>query len=286
MTMNDSSSNKAFKDLGPYDVLLGRGTGPNEQAGNIKFRAFVRDAMKNSTGSQGVLNGETKSKLAKAVMAEVKAKGGRFVKKVKSPPAPPMYYIEVDEALALDKTKQSFRHQLRAMMPNEAPKKIIPKMSVCLRAPPRPSVTLSPQLSSTTAYLADELVLKLRSQQQSLRDLRNPMQLALPAAGSRASSSFLWSSHHASAILIAAETLVRREHQQAAVLSRLASSALLPPPLYLQSLDTTRSLLPTYQDTMQQTSSNSGVYLEALLRGVAVVPHHRDPATITSSYYR
>ncbi len=115
-----SSSRCVTKDLGPNDVLLGRGTGPNEQIGNIRFRALVRDVIQ-SFGSKD-LDGKEKTRLAKSVMKEVKAKGGRFVRRVESGASTDKYknsnragdlYEEVTDALALDKTKQSFRHQLR-----------------------------------------------------------------------------------------------------------------------------------------------------------------------------
>jgi len=69
--------------------------------------------------------GKKKTRLAKSVIEEVKAKGGRFVRKVevgtssassevnKSGCKAGDHYEEVPDALALDKTKQSFRHQLR-----------------------------------------------------------------------------------------------------------------------------------------------------------------------------
>lgn len=114
------SSSFVMKDLGPNDVLLGRGTGPNEQIGNIRFRALVRDVI-HASGKRG-LDGKEKTRLAKSVIQEVKAKGGRFVRKVEGGGADVHknnatkvgdHYEEVSDALALDKTKQSFRHQLR-----------------------------------------------------------------------------------------------------------------------------------------------------------------------------
>jgi hypothetical protein len=98
-----------FKDLGQNDVLLGRGTGPNEHIGNIRYRAFVREVIK--TSELHAIDGKTKTKLAAKIVDSVKARKGRFVKRVND------FYQEVPDSLALDKTKQSFRHQLRAIIP-------------------------------------------------------------------------------------------------------------------------------------------------------------------------
>jgi hypothetical protein len=98
-----------LKDLGQNDVLLGRGTGPNEHIGNIRYRAFVREVIK--TSELNAIDGKTKTKLAAKIVDSVKARNGRFVKRVND------FYQEVPDSLALDKTKQSFRHQLRAIIP-------------------------------------------------------------------------------------------------------------------------------------------------------------------------
>jgi hypothetical protein len=98
-----------LKDLGQNDVLLGRGTGPNEHIGNIRYRAFVREVIK--TSELHAIDGKTKTKLAAKIVDSVKARNGRFVKRVND------FYQEVPDSLALDKTKQSFRHQLRAIIP-------------------------------------------------------------------------------------------------------------------------------------------------------------------------
>ncbi len=107
--------------LRPNDVLFGRGTGPNERIGNIRFRALVQDVIQ-SFGAKGLV-GKTKSRLADVIIKKVKARGGRFVRRVeyddpteiqKNRSRAGDHYEEVTDALALDKIKQSFRHQLRA----------------------------------------------------------------------------------------------------------------------------------------------------------------------------
>jgi hypothetical protein len=98
-----------LKDLGQNDVLLGRGTGPNEHIGNIRYRAFVREVIK--TSELHAIHGKTKTLLAAKILYSVKARNGRFVKRVND------FYQEVPDRLALDKARQSFRHQLRAIIP-------------------------------------------------------------------------------------------------------------------------------------------------------------------------
>jgi hypothetical protein len=111
-----SSISKLLKELGPNDVLLGRGTGPNEYVGNIRFRALVCEVI--STSDLATFNSGSKSKLSASVVIAIKERGGRFVKKVSgSSRRREDFYKEVTHAVALGKTKQSFRHQLRYVDP-------------------------------------------------------------------------------------------------------------------------------------------------------------------------
>jgi hypothetical protein len=98
-----------LKNLGQNDVLLGRGTGPNEHIGNIRYRAFVREVIK--TSESHAIDKKIKKKLAAKIVDSVKARNGRFVKRVNN------FYQEVPDRLAVDKTRQSFRHQLRSIIP-------------------------------------------------------------------------------------------------------------------------------------------------------------------------
>lgn len=122
-----SNSKKLFplKDLNAHDVLLGRGTGPNEHIGNVRYRALVRDIIEDT--DMVAWNSTTKRDLAVRIVAAVKAKGGRFVRKATTlgPTAGPStskktigeMYEEVPDSLAYAKTKQSFRHQLKLIEP-------------------------------------------------------------------------------------------------------------------------------------------------------------------------
>jgi hypothetical protein len=98
------------EDIGKNDVLLGRGTGPNEFVGNIHFRALVREMIQSSPlpDKQG-----EKTKLAKKIVRAVKARKGRFLRKIEG--SGREAFVVVPDRVAEDKTRQSFRHQLRSL---------------------------------------------------------------------------------------------------------------------------------------------------------------------------
>mmetsp|Transcript_2014 Transcript_2014/g.3686 ORF Transcript_2014/g.3686 Transcript_2014/m.3686 type:complete len:358 (+) Transcript_2014:92-1165(+) len=100
-------------ELTDQDVLLGRGTGPNESQGNIHFRALVRQALLKA--GKAKLDGKLKASLAREILKAVKSQNGRFLKSVNQPSTGRRRFAVVTDAVALDKIKQSFRHQLRVM---------------------------------------------------------------------------------------------------------------------------------------------------------------------------
>jgi hypothetical protein len=115
--MFSSHSNKGdlfVQELSENDVLLGRGTGPNEHQGNIRFRALVKEIL--GTTNLPKHNGKAKTKLAIKIINVVKARKGRFLNKVsKSKTVAGDLYVVVPDSVALEKTKQSFRHQIRSL---------------------------------------------------------------------------------------------------------------------------------------------------------------------------
>jgi hypothetical protein len=111
-----SSNGKLLEELGPNDVLLGRGTGPNEYVGNIRFRALISEVI--SSSDLATFNSGSKSRLSASVVITIKERGGRFVKKMSgSSRRRGDFYKEVTHTVALGKTKQSFRHQLKYVDP-------------------------------------------------------------------------------------------------------------------------------------------------------------------------
>jgi hypothetical protein len=108
------------QELTKDDVLLGRGTGPNEYQGNIRFRALVKETLRSNELKKSS-NGSTKTMLARMIVRDVKAQNGRFLKKVGKSSTGRDLFAVVPDRVAVDKTRQSFRHQLKSIE-NRKPK--------------------------------------------------------------------------------------------------------------------------------------------------------------------
>jgi hypothetical protein len=99
--------------VNPNDVLSGRGSGPNDHEGNIKFREMVAQ-RKNEYMSTG--NRQTKKNIAQEIVNTVLHAQGRFLKKIEGsdfknmrfPMNTELYQI-VDRETAMEKTKQALR---------------------------------------------------------------------------------------------------------------------------------------------------------------------------------
>jgi len=63
----------------PHDVLLGRGSGPNDHVGNINFRDLVQDRKSEYLSTN---HRQTKALIAKEIVDRVYERGGRFLKKL------------------------------------------------------------------------------------------------------------------------------------------------------------------------------------------------------------
>eukprot|EP00934_Nitzschia_sp_Nitz4_P005953 Nitzschia sp. Nitz4//scaffold238_size30058//19551//20594//NITZ4_008003-RA/size30058-augustus-gene-0.17-mRNA-1//-1//CDS//3329543540//5943//frame0 len=134
--MSQSKAKVIFHNqIGNDDVLLGRGTGPNGSRGNIKYRSLVRQVLEKACGiaipteepnqgAEDTIQGSVeKSDLAGHIVRTIKGRGGRFLQKVETKTSPSEEevvsgshmdcYVEVDDSVALNKTKQTFRHQMR-----------------------------------------------------------------------------------------------------------------------------------------------------------------------------
>ena len=70
---------RIYTQLQDDDVLLGRGTGPNDFEGNIRFRQLVGEVAKASSHSEFSTG---KATLARKVVDAVNRRGGRFVRKL------------------------------------------------------------------------------------------------------------------------------------------------------------------------------------------------------------
>lgn len=132
-------------------LSLFAGTGPNEFIGNVRFRALVHQVLMRSCGtgdsfdttattsscsssrrtrtettstvssppapantSFSSIHARTGSKrvpLARQVVEMIKSRGGRFLERLRGEDS---RYREVDDSIAIEKAKQSFRHQIRS----------------------------------------------------------------------------------------------------------------------------------------------------------------------------
>jgi len=111
------------EDLKPYDVLCGRGTGPNEYCGNKHFLSLV--AMRRSEYI-GTSSRSKKAKIAAEIIHQVQSATppGRFLEKVKSSckrSNSPAVWVEVrDEKKFLEKAKQALRETWHRKTPGES----------------------------------------------------------------------------------------------------------------------------------------------------------------------
>ena len=116
MSFTNSSNKDAIivAELGSDDVLLGRGTGPNEHQGNIRYRALVKKSLKNIDLS--TVRGHEKTILATRILRVIKAVGGRFLKRLnhQSRSTETSKYIVIPDRVAVEKIKQGLRHQAKS----------------------------------------------------------------------------------------------------------------------------------------------------------------------------
>jgi len=108
-----SDFNQFVTQVYPNDVLFGRGSGPNDHEGNIKFREIVaeRKAEYMSTNHR-----QTKANIAKEIVQTVLKANGRFLKKLEGgdlqkfgfPSSTEVYQIVGDDTV-MEKAKQALR---------------------------------------------------------------------------------------------------------------------------------------------------------------------------------
>jgi hypothetical protein len=132
----------------PADVLYGRGSGPNQHEGNIRFRELVADRKEEYTLATCR---HDKAVIAGKIVQEVHKRKGRFLRKaeaqdmkhIKTPKgfSGPVYCI-IDDTAKLEKTKQALR---------ECPKK---KPVQAKKAPPKTGPLLPKKTKPAAKSLA------------------------------------------------------------------------------------------------------------------------------------
>lgn len=104
---------KYVMELRPQDVLFGRGSGPNDHEGNIRFRRLVAERKSEYMATSHRL---TKATIAKEIVDQVFAANGRFMKKLEPselkelglPEASDVWEIVGDDTV-MEKAKQALR---------------------------------------------------------------------------------------------------------------------------------------------------------------------------------
>lgn len=99
--------------LNPTDVLFGRGSGPNDHEGNVRFRQLVADRKSQYMATNHRL---TKTKIAREIVQLVLTGNGRFLRRVETKELEEMGLSEgtecyelVDDDTIMEKAKQALR---------------------------------------------------------------------------------------------------------------------------------------------------------------------------------
>lgn len=115
-----------IKALGPHDILCGRGSGPNDYRGNIKFRVIIYERRAEYLASK---TRRGKAQIARDIVDHVKSvfePPGRFLKKIDISTANSLglkrgspVWIQVNESKALEKVKQALRQNREYLAGNK-----------------------------------------------------------------------------------------------------------------------------------------------------------------------
>ena len=111
--VENNSDQSYITELSPADVLFGRGSGPNDHEGNIRFRQLVAERKDEYLATN---HRQTKAKIAREIVDLILADHGRFLKKVENADAQELgipkgldAWIIVDDDTVMEKAKQALR---------------------------------------------------------------------------------------------------------------------------------------------------------------------------------
>mmetsp|Transcript_40361 Transcript_40361/g.84006 ORF Transcript_40361/g.84006 Transcript_40361/m.84006 type:complete len:310 (-) Transcript_40361:396-1325(-) len=107
-TVTKTSVRKSF--ISSDDVLMGRGARATENEGNVRFRQVVRSRLRDYLTAP---RRQEKDQIAREILAIVKSRNGRFLRKVESMDESQggSDYVAVEDDVALLKVKQALRDQ-------------------------------------------------------------------------------------------------------------------------------------------------------------------------------
>jgi hypothetical protein len=109
----DDQSSPYVTEIREFDVLLGRGTGPNNNQGNVVFRIAVEESKASYTATS---SRKAKNRIVRETVQSVKSKNGRFLSKLKKYEikrlglTQKVVYEVVEDSTAIEKTKQALRY--------------------------------------------------------------------------------------------------------------------------------------------------------------------------------
>jgi len=108
-------------DLLPFDVLFGRGSNINDYEGNQHYREIILSRRDEYTSlSNKDWNG--KNEIAAQIVAEIRTKSGRFLRRVDGCKKKHPVYEYAEEDVVFEKTKQALRQKSRKKMKLSLPK--------------------------------------------------------------------------------------------------------------------------------------------------------------------
>mmetsp|Transcript_2755 Transcript_2755/g.3264 ORF Transcript_2755/g.3264 Transcript_2755/m.3264 type:complete len:185 (+) Transcript_2755:1-555(+) len=154
------SKSEVVLEVLPNDVLLGRGSGPNDHIGNIKFRDLIASRKQEYLSTN---NRQAKATIASEIADVIlTTMGGRFLKKITPSAAAKIGYegeeeeedVEVyqiqDKATVLEKAKQALRqnpHQNKTLQnqnyQHSPPTMVVPVVVASSRSSPTPPIPQS-----------------------------------------------------------------------------------------------------------------------------------------------
>jgi hypothetical protein len=134
-------------ELNENDVLFGRGSGPNDHEGNVRFRKLVNSRKGEYMATS---HRQTKARIAREIVDSVLAKNGRFLKKAEPeeskvlgiPPGVDAWLL-VDDETIMEKAKQALRqNREKEKVAGKSETKVIkaelPTSSTVKKAAPQP----------------------------------------------------------------------------------------------------------------------------------------------------
>jgi len=107
--MESNAQQQYVTELRPHDVLFGRGSGPNDHEGNVRFRQYVADRK---AAYMATNHRATKTNIAREIVNLVQQQNGRFLKKIEGGgegETPSERYEVVDDDTIMEKAKQALR---------------------------------------------------------------------------------------------------------------------------------------------------------------------------------